>query len=121
LQRYCQHTQIQKQKNSFEWCDGDRMPTPLDSKPWAEAWCGPLHVVFGHDSRLGLQLAPYATGVDTDAWRGGRLTACVLPPLAALSREFADALKRGYPITRELLQATIVSVPGATAAMDPAA
>lgn len=35
-------------------------------------------VVYGHDSRRGLQLTPYTKGLDTGCVRGGRLTALVI-------------------------------------------
>jgi hypothetical protein len=67
--------------------DGERVP-------WAEAWDGPPHVVFGHHAVLGLQVHRAATGIDTACVYGGRLTALVLrrgehPPPA---RDRLDAL-----------------------------
>lgn len=47
-------------------------------EPWAASYRGPPHVVFGHNSRLGLQLHPDATGIDTACVYGGRLSALVL-------------------------------------------
>ena len=35
-------------------------------------------VIYGHDSRLGLQLKPYSKGLDTGCVKGGQLTAMVI-------------------------------------------
>jgi hypothetical protein len=55
---------------------------------WGERYGGPEHVVFGHNARSDPQVHGHATGLDTGAVYGGRLTAMVLeagappPPLA---------------------------------------
>jgi hypothetical protein len=49
-----------------------------DFEPWAARYAGEPHIVFGHNSRLGLQLRASATGLDTGCVYGGRLTALVL-------------------------------------------
>jgi len=49
-----------------------------DLTPWAARYSGTPHIVFGHNSRLGLQLEASATGIDTGCVYGGRLSALVL-------------------------------------------
>ena len=64
--------------------------------PWAEAWSSlpgqSRHAIFGHDSRRGVQLEGWATGIDSDCVGGGELTALLLPlpPLAASSTAAAS-------------------------------
>lgn len=45
---------------------------------WGERYHEAPHVVFGHNAVDGLQLHPFATGIDTGCVYGGRLTAMVL-------------------------------------------
>lgn len=45
---------------------------------WGTCYEGPPHIVFGHHAAQGLQLHPWATGLDTGCVYGGRLTALVL-------------------------------------------
>jgi len=45
---------------------------------WGLRYSGPPHMVFGHNAAPGLQLHPWATGLDTGCVYGGRLTALVL-------------------------------------------
>ncbi|HEY2367428.1 MAG TPA: metallophosphoesterase [Polyangiaceae bacterium] len=46
--------------------------------PWGELYRGPPQIVFGHNALGGLQLHPWATGLDTACVYGGRLSAMVL-------------------------------------------
>jgi hypothetical protein len=45
---------------------------------WGSFYSGPPHIVFGHNALDGLQMHPWATGLDTGCVYGGRLTAMVL-------------------------------------------
>ncbi|KYF82130.1 hypothetical protein BE11_13780 [Sorangium cellulosum] len=45
---------------------------------WGQTYQGPPHVVFGHNARSEPQMHAWATGIDTGAVYGGRLTAMVL-------------------------------------------
>jgi hypothetical protein len=60
--------------------------------PWAAAWRGPEHIVFGHDAVRGLQQYPLATGVDTGCVYGRALTALELPS----RRLYTVAARRRY-------------------------
>jgi hypothetical protein len=90
--------------------DPEGKPSPRhDYQPWAERYAGEPHLVFGHNSRLGLQLHPSATGLDTGCVYGGRLTALVLgaeqrvPSAAAERRELLCSVPaaRVYHTNRE--------------------
>lgn len=49
-------------------------------QPWASRYKEGPHIVFGHNSRLALQTAECATGLDTACVYGGRLSCLVLEP-----------------------------------------
>ncbi|HLV20844.1 MAG TPA: hypothetical protein VKZ49_08175, partial [Polyangiaceae bacterium] len=59
---------------------------------WGARYTGPPHLVFGHNAREGVQLHPWATGLDSGCVYGGALTAMVLeaaepvPPAAERQR-----------------------------------
>lgn len=47
---------------------------------WGKSYEGPEHIVFGHNALPEPQIHPNATGIDTGAVYGGRLTAMILRP-----------------------------------------
>jgi hypothetical protein len=56
---------------------------------WGARYQGPPQIVFGHHAAPGLQLHPWATGLDTGCVYGGRLTAMVLAMGQKVPRAFA--------------------------------
>jgi hypothetical protein len=56
---------------------------------WGTRYTGPPHIVFGHNAAPGLQLHPWATGLDTGCVYGGRLTAIVLAEGQKMPRSYA--------------------------------
>ncbi len=43
-------------------------------------------VLYGHDSRRGLQIEKYSKGLDTGCVRGGRLSALIIDDTATLAK-----------------------------------
>jgi len=74
---------------------------------WGAAYNGPEQIVFGHNAAPGLQLHPFATGLDTGCVYGGRLTAMVLPEGAVVPKSLAER------------QRALVSVPALRVHFDP--
>lgn len=75
-------------------------PNPKKSHVlWGTRYPGPLHIVFGHNAAPGLQLHPFATGLDTGCVYGGRLTCLVLAEKQRIPRAVASR------------RASLVSVP----------
>lgn len=75
--------------------------------PWAKLYRGPPQIVFGHNALAGLQLEPWATGLDTACVYGGRLTAMVL----------REGERVPYSTTRR--RALLVAQPAARAYFEP--
>lgn len=83
-----------------------RVPGPKRGKTnnvlWGAAYGGPPQIVFGHNAAPGLQLHPWATGLDTGCVYGGRLTAMVLASGQRIPRAISArrALLVGEPAAR---------------------
>jgi hypothetical protein len=59
--------------------DGSGSRRREDGVLWASSWPGPELVLFGHHASAGLQLHPFAIGLDTGCVYGKQLSACILP------------------------------------------
>lgn len=81
---------------------GDGRPRePIEirgARSWAHAYHGPEHIVYGHNAQPEPEIATHATGIDTGAVYGGRLTAMVL-------------LEGEHPPPPEQRRRVLVSVP----------
>lgn len=79
-----------------------RPSAELGEESWAVSMVGPVHVVFGHNARRGLQLLEFATGLDSGCVYGGSLTGLLL--------------EEGEPVPPVPLRRTaLVSVPARSA------
>jgi hypothetical protein len=69
---------------------------------WGANYTGPPHVVFGHNAVGGLQLHPWATGLDTGCVYGRALTALVLGPGERVPASAAERRKKlvSHPAAR---------------------
>ncbi len=89
--------------------DGSPSNRLEDGTPWAQQWMGPERVIFGHDAVRGLQLTPYAIGLDTGCVYGGELTAIEIESMRRFSVPAAQVYceprgrqsARRLPIARE--------------------
>jgi len=50
-----------------------------DAPAWADLWCGPPFVVYGHTPRHEVYRLKWSAGIDTGCAMGGSLTAYLLP------------------------------------------
>ncbi len=50
-----------------------------EAPPWADFWCGPPFVVYGHTPRPDVYKLKWSLGIDTACAMGGCLTAFILP------------------------------------------
>lgn len=66
---------------------------------WGSRYDGPEHVVFGHNALAGLQLHPFATGLDSGCVYGKRLTAMVLEEGQKVPRDVTA--RRALLVTEE--------------------
>ncbi len=82
---------------------------------WGELYKGPPHVVFGHNAAPGLQLHPWATGLDTGCVYGGALTGMLLDPGERIPSN-PDARKRAL---LHVKAQRVYSVPGAPPPSEP--
>lgn len=59
-------------------------------QPWASRYKDGPHIVFGHNSRLSLQTAECATGLDTACVYGGRLSCLILDQGQVVPQDVAE-------------------------------
>jgi hypothetical protein len=69
---------------------GEASDKAVGNPLWGEVYKGPPHIVFGHNAVTGLQLHPWATGLDTGCVYGGRLAAIVLNENEKIPKRASD-------------------------------
>jgi hypothetical protein len=74
-----------------------------DGKPWTKLWNHqmkkkPVHerttVIYGHDSKRGMNVKKWSFGLDSSCVKGGRLTAMVIGESG--EHRFVDVRCKGY-------------------------
>jgi serine/threonine protein phosphatase 1 len=65
-----------------------------DAPPWADFWCGPPFVVYGHTPRPDVYKLKWSLGIDTACAMGGCLTAYILPEKRVVQ---VKARRKYYP------------------------
>lgn len=75
--------------------DAEGGPTERSGgQPWATRYNDGPHIVFGHNSRLALQVAEHATGLDTACVYGGKLSCLVLDEREPVPGDAAERKRR---------------------------
>jgi hypothetical protein len=82
-------------------------------RSWAHSYEGPEHIVFGHNAQPAPEIARFATGLDTGAVYGGRLTAMVLREGEAVPPpEHRASVLVSVPSRRAYVERKVTGKPG---------